>query len=70
MRKVIITEEFGLYRLEATGKVVTASTAENVLLKADGGFPSAASFEFGQVIERLLGRRKPEGDGRANTVNQ
>lgn len=66
-RQIVLSEEFGVYRLEAEGGaiVVTGKNAEDVLLKAlrrrdTVGVP-ATSFEAGEVLEEILGRGSTGG---------
>jgi hypothetical protein len=65
-RRVVITEEFGVYRLQTTGGIdVSGPSTENVLVKAGIEFveylPAVA-----QAAETLLGEKR-EGGGQIHT---
>lgn len=73
MRRLVITEEFGLYRLEAEGIKVTARTPEKVVLAAfkvrAAGYPESpdepdvhTTQDMGDVLETLLGASRVESE--------
>jgi hypothetical protein len=61
-RKVIITEEFGVYRLQTTGGIDTAGSLETALERA--GLEDVAGIA--EIVETLLGPKR-EGGGQMHT---
>lgn len=69
-RRLEIVEEFGLYRLKnADGLYQAGSTLEAVLVAASGigDGQVGSNHEMAELLDGVLGKKKPESDGPAAT---
>lgn len=78
VRKLIVAEEFGIYRVTTPGgHSATANTVENALLRVAALAAPKSSLEpgsethfAGQLLETLMGPKNDGNSGLVHTENQ
>lgn len=62
-RAIVISEDFGLYRIKRGDEVLgSGTTLEKALAKATPTAPLDFVFNAAQVLEPLLGEKRPDSE--------